>query len=164
MEIRIELRRLARFPELTLRRDGPHSDVRVVLDDVCDVFADTASLDFFVSGFGQPRWPVDVRTDLPIFLEQLPRALACARAGKAFTIDFYEQGIERAIHFEPVRLHYIARCDSRTTWRPSPPIETIEAAELYVMLREARECLLRSLQAIAPRVAMNPSLHSWARL
>jgi hypothetical protein len=52
------------------RYDPSLDDVRSILEDVCE--AAGAESRFVVPGFGQDSWPVDVRTDLPDFLEQLP--------------------------------------------------------------------------------------------
>jgi len=57
-------------------------DVRSILNDVCDWLQPHAR--FTVSGFGQAQWPVDVRTDLCVLLEQLPRALLALASDAPF--------------------------------------------------------------------------------
>jgi hypothetical protein len=81
MQVKIDLGRVQTLPDLPLSYEEGMHDVRPILSDVCEALADTASADFVASGFGQARWPVDVRTDLPVFLEQLPEAIASAEAG-----------------------------------------------------------------------------------
>lgn len=81
MRIELGLTRTEDFPELPLQYEDGVDDVRSILCDVCDALAGSSSADFIVSGFGQERWPVDVRTDLAVFLEQLPNALASVESG-----------------------------------------------------------------------------------
>lgn len=162
MNFKIDLGQTERFPELPLRYKEELDDVRSILSDICEALADTSSADFIVTGFGQERWPVDVRTDLPVFLEQLPKALTSVELGSSFSLDFYEQGIERIIHFECTGDEYSARCESQTDWKPQPAIETISRLELRKMLSDVRQGLMQILLLHAPRVAAHPWVRDWA--
>ena len=133
-----------------------------ILNDLCIFLERTDSVDFVVSGFGQDRWPVDVRTDLCTFLEQLPAAVAAIDAQSAFSIDFYEQGLERFISFEPSGDSYIAHCKSWGEWRPEPETERIHHPVLRKMLVEARDGLMRFLAQRAPQLAAHPWMREWA--
>lgn len=111
----------------------PHEDdVRSILIDICQALGSES--EFVVSGFGQERWPVDVKTDLSVFLEQLPSALRAVSEGVMADIDFYEQGIERSITLEPRGHSYLAICRSRTNWKPDPAVEQLPGEELEEML------------------------------
>jgi hypothetical protein len=162
MQIKIDLSRVKHFPELALRYDEELDDSRSIISDICEALADTCSVDFIVSAFGQERWPVDVRTDLPVFFEQLPDALAAVEAGSSFSLDFYEQGVERFVHFELKGEQYSARCESHTGWRPEPAVETIDRMELKRMFSDVREGLMEFLFRNAGRVAAHPWMQQWA--
>lgn len=161
MRFKLELTRKAPFPELPLDYEEELDDVRSIIRDTCEALADTSSADFIVSGFGQERWPVDVRTDLPVFLDQLPNAVVSVESCAPFSLEFYEQGIERVIHFECKGEEYSARCESQTAWKPAPPIETIGRLELKKMLCDIREGFVQFLSSNAPRVAAHPWIRDW---
>lgn len=162
MQFKIDLSRVQYFPELPLRYDEELDDVRSILSDICEALADGTPADFLASGFGQARWPVDVRTDLPAFLEQLPDAIASAESGISFSLDFYEQGIARTIHFAPQDQHYSAQCESHTEWKPNPVLETIDRLELQRMLSDVRENLMYFLARKSPLTAAHPWIKAWA--
>lgn len=50
-------------------------DVVAILIRICEVFESSGVITFFVSGFGQEKWPVDCRTDLATIIEQVPSIL-----------------------------------------------------------------------------------------
>lgn len=159
--MRIELRlRESLMPELAIRTyDSDEDDVRSILMDVCRAMERRG--EFAVSGFGQDRWPVDVGTDLPVLLEQLPDALRAAGAGAAATIDFYEQGIERSITFDPIGGRYVATCTSRTTWQPNPVVEHIDREDFEEMLLTVREEFMRAFTKVAPSLVKHPWIRNW---
>jgi hypothetical protein len=105
---------------------------------------------------------LDWTTDLPILLEQLPDAAASVETGAPFSLDFYEQGLERVIHFEPRGEQYCARCQSHTKWTPAPAVEMIDKLELKTMISDAREGLMRFLSRNAPLAAAPPWMQHWA--
>ncbi len=162
MQFMIDVSRVQHFPELSLRYDEELDDYRSLISDICEALAETSSADFIVAAFGQERWPVDVRTDLAVFLEQLPDAMAAVESGSSFSLDFYEQGVERLICFEPKGEQYSARCESRTGWRPEPAVETIDGLELKRMFSDVREGLMGFLSRNAARAAAHPWMQHWA--
>ena len=159
MQIKLHLKAV---PDFLIRAYDPNEDdVRSILMDVCRAIA--ARSEFVVSGFGQERWPVDVETDLPVFLEQLPSALRAVYDGMTTDIDFYEQGIERAVALEPVDRKYLATCTSRTRWQPSPTVEEVPREELEEMLLTAREAFMRTLGDMAPELSSHPWIRQWLK-
>jgi hypothetical protein len=162
MNFKIDLSQVQGFPELLLRYNHELHDFRSILLDICDILEDTSAAEFVVSGFGQASWPVDVRTDLAVLLEQIPNAISSIDLGAPFTLDFYEQGLERKIHFTPQGETYSARCESWTAWRPDPAIETIDTSHLRKMLSDIREGLMNFLSIKAPRVAAHPWMRAWS--
>ena len=143
-----------------LREDDPETeDIRSILSDLCRTVAEQGQ--FVVSGFGQDRWPVDVGTDLAIFLEQLPNVLRAVKAGAATEIDFYEQGIERKIEFSPAGDVYQATCISQTEWRPDPAVEQVGRAVLEGMFMGVQERVVKLIEEIAPDLAEHDWVWRW---
>jgi len=146
--------------ELPIRAYDPElDDVGSILGDLCEAVKNEAL--FVVSAFGQDRWPVDVRTDLVIFLEQLPRALHEIQLGLPAVLDFYEQGIERTLSFSPVGDQYSVTCLSLTDWRPVPAIEVIGREPLETMLKRVMEKFLGLIGKIAPSLVEHPRVQAW---
>lgn len=162
MQFKIDLNRVQRLPEIPSHYEEGMDDVRSILSNICEALADTGSAVFVASGFGQERWPVDVRTDLLVFLEQLPDAIASIEAGTSFSLDFYEQGVERAIQFRPQDQYYLAQCESHTDWKPNPALETVIRLELKKMLSDCRDCVMQLLEKESPDAAAHPWLQAWA--
>lgn len=67
--------------------------------DACDALDGWA--DLLISGCGQERWPVDVRTHLAVLLEQLPDVLKAIAARESAEIYLYEQGVDRLLTLGP---------------------------------------------------------------
>lgn len=72
-----------------------------LLSMVCSQLEESGKATFIVSGFGENNWPVDISTDLAVFLEQLPQSILSFDKNVSFEIDFYEQGVERTLLFCP---------------------------------------------------------------
>jgi hypothetical protein len=160
MKVNLRLKPAAQFQTRTY--DPDEDDVRSILMDVCDALEPGS--EFAVSGFGQDVWPVDVTTDLAVFLEQVPKALHAIKERKSAEIEFYEQGVERLIAFEPEGARYLAICETwSTTWQPHPSIEEISAASLEQMLLAARDEFMRVLTTMAPSLANHTWISEWLR-
>lgn len=78
--------------------DEATDDVRSLLKDVCVVLKSRGA-QFIVSSPEAGDWPVDVETDLPIAMEQIPKLLRFLKNDglETFELDLYEQGIQRRI-------------------------------------------------------------------
>ncbi|OGB33215.1 MAG: hypothetical protein A3F78_08610 [Burkholderiales bacterium RIFCSPLOWO2_12_FULL_61_40] len=159
MQIELRVKGTPDFPSRTY--DLNEDDVRSILMDVCRAIGPRG--EFVVSGFGQERWPVDVETDLPVFLEQLPSALRAVSEGVTADLDFYEQGIERSIVLEPANDKYMATCTSRTDWQPTPVVEEMLVQELEEMLLAVREEFMLALVSMAPDLARHPWIRQWLK-
>jgi hypothetical protein len=145
------------------RYDGETDDVRSILSDLCEVISDRGVATFLVSGFGDDCWPVDVGVDLPVLLEQLPEAIASVSSGEsAFELHFYEQGIERFLHFSPLGSTYSVQCTTWTDWTPDPATEQVRRADLLAMLLSVRQEFLALVQWLAPGLASHPWMRAWA--
>ena len=105
-----------------------------VLLEICDAF--DGYVDFHVEGFGDLDWPVDVATDLPAILDQLPNVIDNLLNGRGFKIEFYEQGVERTV-VGNVRSKCIElNCFSMTAWEPNPAREEMEFDDFCNMLKD----------------------------
>lgn len=119
------------------KSDEEPSDLLSILAAICDRLATIGDSHFQIEGFGQVNWPVDVRTDLLTFLEQLPALVRWlnAEVSDAFELDFYEQGVERTLFFDKADVPIRITCNSRTNWQPVPSHELINLIQLRTQLR-----------------------------
>jgi hypothetical protein len=139
--------------------DPNDDDVRAILMEACHELDGWA--DFLISGLGQERWPVDVGTDLSVFLEQLPDALRAIAARKSAEIYLYEQGVDRLLALEPTGAGYAVHCRSGTDWRPWPAVEEVDSLKLEGMLVAVRDEFLEALERMAPELRLHPWIVEW---
>lgn len=144
--------------------DDTIENIQSILNDICDAMAENSDNEFEVGGFGEENWPVDIRTDLPIFLEQLPEIINSVIAHSEFVIDFYEQGIQRKVVFQPTTEGYCVKCESFTAWKPKPNSIQISAVDVHHMLFTFRTNFLEFVNSKAPRLANHPWFLRWAEL
>lgn len=125
-----------------------------VLSDICVILEQSGVVKFLVSGFGQRPWPVDVRTDLAILLEQLPELAKFVNSQQldVCNICFYEQGIERDLRFTMRGQNVDILCSSRSNWRPYPSIETISLDKLRAMIAKFVETMFEAIKSTCPSV------------
>jgi hypothetical protein len=148
------------LPRMAVRAYDPElDDVRSILMDVCEALEGNAV--FSVSGFGQDVWPVDVRTDLAVFMEQLPEILAAIGSGRATVLDFYEQGVERTIGFTPAGGDYLLSCVSATSWVPDGTPHCMERVRLQQMMSAIQGRFLAFVGAAAPELLNHDWLRTW---
>jgi hypothetical protein len=97
------------------------ADLALVMSTICEWLAQRGVILFEVSGFGQLKWPVDVGVDLAVVAEQIPDVLEGLACRRAVDLDFYEQGIQRLVSFEPADHDELSvSCRSGTAWAPTP--------------------------------------------
>lgn len=163
MYIKLNIQNLPRM-QMPMSIYDPELDTIIsILDEVCEYLHEFLAqhIEFIVSGFGQEVWPVSLRTDLAVFLEQLPLLLHDVVAGLPTKLDFYEQGVERFLTFTPSEAHYVISCLSWTDWQPNPVIEHIEQVSLQQMLLGVQEAFMDMLHRIAPSLSQHPWVKSW---
>ena len=132
-----------------------------ILSDLCELAQSRRGV-FRVGGFGQAHWPVDVRTDLCVVLEQLPEVLRAVRAGKSGVLDFYEQGIQRRLTFVPAGAEYEVTCAAFSRyWEPSPATERIGHVALERMLADVLNEFMNFLRRVAPELELHPWIRAW---
>ena len=161
MRIELKLLDVSKIRVEKREYDRNLDDIRSVLIDICRA-AEDHSL-FIVSGFGQDYWPVDVGTDLVVFLEQLPEVIHSVTEKISGELDFYEQGVERKIIFSPKKTHYNLMCISSTDWQPNPKNETIKQNDFKNMLIKIKSEFILLTQEVAPWLLKNDWLISWIK-
>jgi hypothetical protein len=142
--------------------DPELDDIRSILGDVCERVPEGGGT-FVISGFGQDPWPVDVRTELTVLLEQLPDALDALQSHAPFELDFYEQGLQRKITFAPLGTDYLASCQSYGNWQPAAVVERIDSASLFLTLMAVQREFMRFLRQSFPGLARHPWVQEWIR-
>jgi hypothetical protein len=143
--------------------DPELDDIQSILVEICRALAETESIEFVISGFGRPRWPVDVRTDLPVVLEQLPGMLAFLRlpTNNSFYLDLYEQGIEARLTFTRSDGLVAIDCTSRTKWTPNPNREVSSISELNLMFVEVAQAFIVKAKQVHPALTQHAWFQQW---
>lgn len=155
-----EERSQARGAEL-IHYDAHEFDCEMgVLGAICDLLEERKLAEFFVCGFGEEKWPVDVGIDLCTIIEELPTY--CRRvmnAEKTIELDFYEQGMERSLAFFDIGAANISvECRSRTTWQPDPSVEFLTTQELHEILAGLGRNFQQAVFLFFPLFARSPLL------
>jgi hypothetical protein len=143
--------------------DDALHDVNAIIMDLCAALDDTGAFEFRVSGFGDERWPVDVGIDLATVLEQLPKALRAAHQGHRFEIGFYEQGLQRELHFCPRGKSCEVRCVSTANWIPVPEVEVMQLELALDMLVGLKKHFCELCDRLLPRTSAHPWFREYAR-
>jgi len=120
------------------------------IDDLCEYLAELQLVNFVVSGFGQARWPVDVATDLAVISEQLPSVLReIERENYHFSLEFYEQGLERYLYISEVGPLVRIHCVCLTNWIPTPStiyLEKVVFKEMIINLHQSFGELVKRIE------------------
>lgn len=162
--------------------DDELDDVSSIIMDVCEALSECPGVKFVVTGFSEGAWPVDVSTDLPIVLEQVSSALQNLRNAVAFSIGFYEQGIEHVMNFQPNGEVWTVECvDMNSMARPGAGLQPVEESKrvpgwaprpvLLEVTRDRMETMLRTLVVDfltltarrCPELLDHPWLQDWKR-
>lgn len=139
--------------------DPELDDVRSMLSELCEAI--NGRVGFCVSGFGQDIWPVDVETDLPVFLESLPGAIKAIKIRDDFVVDFYEQGLQRLLNFEFRDGVYIASCSASDGWECALDQEEVMPHPLDDMLEKFMNEFVEIVRKFAPSVSEHPWFLEW---
>lgn len=142
--------------------DAELDDVSSVIDDIFGVL-ESRGYGFVARVWDDAPWPVSLRPDLAVVLEQLPDVFAALTLGRPCSIDFYEQGIERLVVLSPtgqdVAVERIAaRADTGDERREGRVARDVLDAEL----RKLVEDVLLACRGSCPLLAAHPWFESWA--
>ncbi len=137
-------------------------DVYSVFADICEHLATSGCAGFLVAGFGDDRWPVDLHTDLLTAIRQLRDASVNLERRLEFRFDFYEQGVERFLSFEPVDgAEYRVACTSGTSWVPEPASFRLPIDDVAQTFSELRNSFLEAARRACPGLAEHPWVSEW---
>ncbi|HLL03200.1 MAG TPA: hypothetical protein VK539_21640 [Myxococcaceae bacterium] len=133
----------------------------------CELLADAAVADFRLICCGELAWPVDVRTDLSVFLSQSVGVLQALDAGApCFRLEMYEQGIETALIFRRVggRLHVhcepiLASGDSRLCTRD----EELDMTSLVLAVADVITGFTTCCTRLCPQLLVLPEMTHWRK-
>lgn len=133
----------------------------------CDLLADAAVADFRLVCCGERPWPVDVRTDLSVFLVQSAGILQALDEGaSSFRLEMYEQGIETVLVFrrmgDKLQVHcepLLASGDRRFCMQGEDlGVESLVCAVAGV-ITGFTECCAR----LCPQLLLLPEMMRWRR-
>lgn len=154
----VEFSQLDREPDYDEQYDGVISTII----DLCDVLEETGIFQFQVSGFGQARWPVDVRTDLSTILEQIPAIMQLiSEDNYPFQLGFYEQGVERRLDFEKTSQLIKISCYSGTSWQPNPRTVFSTEADILLQLCNLRDSFVQAVKIVCPKLSGSDLFAIW---
>jgi hypothetical protein len=141
--------------------DEQFDDVTAIIEDICDVLQDSGAAVFSVGGFGQDNWPVDVRHDLPHFLDQAEDVIAAIRKGNQTDLAFPEQGIQRIVQIATVNGSSTLTCTSFGNWKPNGEVVTIQTAELLAQLAAIVRNFVTAAGQYCPELSRHPWSEQW---
>ena len=145
-------------PEWWREGDPPECALEV-LAPLCSALARDPRV-ALVLRFGDEAWPVDVGTDLCTLVEQLPQVARSLEG--AFSIDLFEQGIERTLAFVPIDGDaYQVRCSRLVS--PAEVLGTlrVSAAEVQASLRRLTTRFVAMAEVVGPELVRDPAYQAW---
>lgn len=121
-----------------LQYDPELDDLGSVLRDMCESL-ENAGVGFSVRVCSDIYWPVTVRTDLLVVIEQLGDVFDLLARGQVGKLEFYEQGVERVILLAPHGDKFFVQCSDLIV----KPMSRTESASV------SRELVLKELVGLA---------------
>ena len=137
-------------------------DIGAILADLCSHLSENLANKFVVQGFGDDSWPVDVYTDLLVFLEQLPFVIEKVWCQEEVTLQFYEQGVERNIIMRPKGALVELECVSFTSWQPTQPKEEMHWCDLVAMLVGIKDDFAAYVKDVSPKLYHHRWFERWS--
>lgn len=142
--------------------------VEAQLMAACELIADAGVADFRLLCCGEHPWPVDVRTDLSVFLEQLPGLLQALMEGSpSFRLRMYEQGIETVLAFTRAGGLLQVRCEPLLAGgenRFGTHGESLGVQMLVHSMAGVLSAFIQCCERVCPQLLMRTELTDWRRL
>lgn len=137
------------------------NDLESVLQIICRKLEGRTK--FVVNAFDVTDWPVDVRADFSVFLEQAPKMLEflISDTKRSFVLDFYEQGIERELTFTYEGDTVVITCKSRIAWRPNREKILLSRRKLGRLLIDVFANFEDVVNKFCPDAAQNVMFRDW---
>jgi len=145
--------------------DDELDDERSIIYEICEVFESTGCISFYVTGFGEEKWPVDCLFDLTTVIEEVPQIInKINNDNYNFVLDFYEQGIEREIVFQEHEGKVNLQCISRTEWQPIPNTITMGKEEIKKLFCDLYNDFVYNAEYFCFDLINHFALKEWLRL
>ena len=141
------------------------ASIAELLDCACGALANRGNMKFEIM-IGSSSWPVDVRTDLSVFLEQMGALLQFLDVEEGtFTVSMYEQGIEANIVFntsgDSARLHCEPLIQGTTTRFDTSTVLVAKSA-LISCAQQVRDAFVDGCKLVCPGLTSLPSFVEWS--
>lgn len=162
-ELRLRIpTKLKRADPGRIQYDPELDDVGSVLHDICEAL-DLAGVSFLARVCSDQDWPVTVRTDLHVVIEQLNDVLVALTRRDIARLDFYEQGIERTVSFLPNNGTVLIECTDMIPDATSKQETVILSRNLVIeeLIRLAED-FLRVARMHCPELTSHPWFEEWA--
>jgi hypothetical protein len=166
MQLKIHQDLKIEFPQLYKEPSYSEEDNNVgsIINDICDILQEIKVADFIVSGFGDSKWPVDVRTDLSVILSQVSEVLEAINSSNDFDLDFFEQGVERYLSFTDKGNTFLVTCRSFTSrWEPKPNQISLDKRVFTKMIIDLKIEFCHAAKTICPKLSSHPWFFNWCR-
>ncbi|MEO1174058.1 MAG: hypothetical protein AAFX94_18725 [Myxococcota bacterium] len=118
------------------RRLEEFDDVSAVLVEVCQALSRDPRLEFSVPTFDGIVPAPDIGTDLPVVLEQLPAIQHAMFQTQPTRLDFYEQGLEVRVRFQPQHTQFKPTLERLVDGEPLTSLDSLPASVLMAMFSE----------------------------
>ena len=145
----------------TIEYDEELDDITSVILDICSYFEELNVISFLVQCFTDMKWPVDVESDLASIIPQVPNALEKLKIRANFSIQFFEQGIERELHFKCEKNDVLIECFSLLGNPVTSEIEKIQYEDLFSMLKSLIEKFISISKTVCPIVTNHFLFKEW---
>jgi hypothetical protein len=133
-----------------------------ILGGICLLLEARQDTQFFVSGFGEQVWAVDISTDLASIIEQLPEVVtSLQKRNYPVEIYFYGQGIDRRLVCESNSSSINVTCDSGTSWVPRPRTLILNEEEFLLQFLDLKTSFIECARQVAPHLAATQQFTSW---
>ncbi|WP_437304667.1 hypothetical protein [Sorangium sp. So ce388] len=133
-----------------------------VLRDICEDL-ETAGVEFVARVCSEMYWPVTVRTDLLVVIEQLGDTLASLAQEQVGKLEFYEQGIEQVVLLIPRNGELLVQCSDLITGTTSQTESISMSRELVLKeLTDLADDFLRASRACCEQLTSHPWFVEWA--
>lgn len=143
--------------------DEELDDIESLIMDICDCLSETERVKFNVLGFGESQWPVDVWLHLSSIVPQVPDVLMALAKSKDVTLDFYEQGVGRVLHFH-CHSHIVeVTCKDLFDTFEHPSKEFIDLSELKQMLTDFLKSFIYLATIISPNIVNHEMFQKWLK-
>jgi hypothetical protein len=148
-------------------------DVIEILFFICNKLEESNLVRFRVEGFGEVKWPVDVKTDFEIVLEQISdllRFLAIPELSNS-CLEFYEQGTQRKLVFLKIDSLIQINCyktdcyvgSLESSWGQDIEEEPLEPAFLKNMICNLIRNFVSIANELCPEWTAHELFQEWCR-